>query len=81
MPLTLVASGKNVHFTVVVRIRPLQTAKKLMGVTQLPLPCGSVPVTMQAPFIEMSICHSQGTPSNIWKNIPLQIAKQIIGVM
>lgn len=48
MPFILVTSGKNAPSTVVVRVSPLHTAKKIIGILQLAPPSRVGPRTMQA---------------------------------
>lgn len=48
MHFALVASGKKAFRKAVIKMTPLQTAKKITGVLQLALPSGVGPRTMQA---------------------------------
>lgn len=51
----------NMSFTIVVRMLPLQTAKKITNVILLSLPSGVGPATMQAPS-NRSISHNSRKP-------------------
>lgn len=63
MSLALVANGENAPLTMIVRMSPLQTAKKITGgVMLLALPSGVGPGTMQALLNGRSISHSPRNP-------------------